>query len=546
MSKEYAFDEEEEDDFDDEKRYASSRSGRSKTPVVDNFTTPFAGLLENDKIKGLTYFIKEPVINTLQKALLKTNKNHIAIVGELGTGRESLIKILAQRIENGTASFSLEDYRILQLELESVMTGTKYNTQIDERFKAIYNEAENSGNIIFYIRDLFRLFAADNNQSILSNNLLRFVRSKKTKIICVLTQDEFDKLSEFDGTFPQYFNVIKISPPSKEESIEIIKRHIPRFISTFSVEIPDELIPDVIEFSNLYLVDGYQPIKSINLIEEICATKELQRATDPNDAIHAIQVKYEEMKKVIQQLKDQKNTVVKNQKFEEAAALRDQEKSYEEKLSQIKRELDNAKKSNNVKASIEDIYLAIHSLTGFDIEKIKKKEQLKFAILSPVQKEEHSALPKYEQLQAQSILQGSQISIKTGLAFVLIPFNEEFDEIYDHYIKPALEHHGLNVLKADSIYKPGNILSQIWSLIRSAEVIIADVSGKNANVIFELGLCYGIQRCPILLTRDPNELPFNIRNLRYINYENTAAGIHKLSVQLKTAVGEFLSTVRSE
>ena len=95
------------------------------------------------------------------------------------------------------------------------------------------------------------------------------------------------------------------------------------------------------------------------------------------------------------------------------------------------------------------------------------------------------------------------------------------------------------------IFKPGLILSQVWESIRTAEVIVADVSGQNPNVIMELGLCYGIQRNPILLLRDPAELPFNLRSLRYIKYENNAGGIARLKDDLTTAIQEFLAAVRS-
>lgn len=97
-----------------------------------------------------------------------------------------------------------------------------------------------------------------------------------------------------------------------------------------------------------------------------------------------------------------------------------------------------------------------------------------------------------------------------------------------------------------NIYKPGAILPQVWKLIRSAEVIVADVTEQNPNVIYELGLCYGIQRCPILLVRDSTELPFNLRTLRYLQYSDTASGGEKLRERLTSAIAEFLSAVRLE
>src|SRR3954447_26981680 len=104
---------------------------------------------------------------------------------------------------------------------------------------------------------------------------------------------------------------------------------------------------------------------------------------------------------------------------------------------------------------------------------------------------------------------------------------------------------GIEAHKAEDIYQPGSILAQVWRCIRTAEVIVADVSGINPNVIYELGLCYGLHRCPILLVRDPAELPFNLRSLRYIKYENTVAGAELLKTELTRAIQEFLAAARA-
>src|SRR3954447_18879981 len=104
---------------------------------------------------------------------------------------------------------------------------------------------------------------------------------------------------------------------------------------------------------------------------------------------------------------------------------------------------------------------------------------------------------------------------------------------------------GIEAHKAEDIYQPGSILAQVWRCIRTAEVIVADVSGINPNVIYELGLCFGLHRLPILLVRDPSELPFNLRSLRYIKYENSIAGADNLRRDLTLAVQEFLAAVRA-
>ena len=117
--------------------------------------------------------------------------------------------------------------------------------------------------------------------------------------------------------------------------------------------------------------------------------------------------------------------------------------------------------------------------------------------------------------------------------------------MFDYVIKPAMDANAIVVKKAEDIYKPGSILAQVWEQIRKAEVIIADLTDKNPNVIYELGLCYGIRRCPILLVRNAADLPFNLRSLRYIEYEHSMKGSEELKKKLTSTVAEFLAAVRS-
>jgi hypothetical protein len=155
-------------------------------------------------------------------------------------------------------------------------------------------------------------------------------------------------------------------------------------------------------------------------------------------------------------------------------------------------------------------------------------------------------VPEDQRKQAESVLHGGEVQIRPGTGFVLLPHAPEFEEIFAAAIRPALEANHLSALKANDIYKPGLILSQVWNQILTSEVVIADVSGINPNVIFELGLCYGLHRSPILLVRDPKELPFNLRNLRYIEYKNSAGGALKLRDDLTRAVEAFLSVTRPQ
>ncbi len=530
---------EEMEEMEEMEHFAPKESFVSKKinfPVLENFSTPFKILIEKDIENGLKYYYRESEISIILKSLIKKDKQHIAIIGENGTGRETLLKTVAQKVHNGDTTMILDKHLFFNLDLDSLISGTKYRGQFEERVKAINTEIERSENIVLYIKNLDRFTEI--------SSLTVLLRSK-AKIITTLTSETADIFFKKDSSFYNLFNILRISPTNPLETSEILKNHISRFHKLYSVNISEACINNLLELSNLYLPEELQPQKSISVMEEVCASIEINRLSDPNDILHEYKIEFDDKRLELQETSQKKNEIVKNQQFEEAAKLRDLEKKLEYEIEYLKSKIDLKSKESRVSVSEDHLIEGIHYQTGINKDKIKKREKI---ILTGKQgiRTEYSGLPQFEFLQTQSILHGHQISIKSGLAFVLIPHNKEFDDLFYHYIKPSVEHHGLTALKADNIFKPGNILSQVWAQIRTAEVLIVDVSGQNSNVIFELGLCYGIQRCPILLTRDPSELPFNIRNLRYIQYDNTASGAHKLSEDIKIAIEEFLSAVRTD
>lgn len=516
----------------DDIQYSASR--KSRTPVLDNFSISFKLLIQKDLDAGLTYFYRENELSAFYKTLLKKDKPHIALIGEEGTGRETLIKSAVHKILRGDPGI-LFNLLPLKLDFDSIISGTKYRGQFEERMKAICNEMDRVENPILYVADL---------ESYDQFNYLLTLLKSNARIVTTFTSEAAEAFFK-NRVYYDLFNLIKISSTNRRDTLGILRNHINRFHASYSIEINETILEDIVEYSNLYLPDELQPQKAISLLEEICASIELKRLRDPEDVLHDLKVELDDLNRELDEISVKKQNAVKNQNYEEAAKYKNNELHLAEKLEAIRSEIPRKGKECRVRVKQENLIDAIHILTGIEKEKIKNKEKLIGKIKHSI-RSEYSGLPQFEFLQTQSILHGHQISIKGGLAFVLIPHDREFDDLFYHYIKPSMEIHGLTVLKADNIFKPGNILSQVWAQIRMAEVIVVDVSGQNSNVIFELGLCYGIQRCPILLTRDPSELPFNIRNLRYIQYENTASGAHKLGEDLKIAVGEFLSAVRTD
>ena len=155
-----------------------------------------------------------------------------------------------------------------------------------------------------------------------------------------------------------------------------------------------------------------------------------------------------------------------------------------------------------------------------------------------------TGLPSFERCQCESVLQGNDVQIVRGTGVVLMPHREEYRGLFDNIISPALEENGIHAMLAEDIWKPGSILNRVWDAIRSSEVIVADVSELDRNVIYELGLCFGVRRFPIILLRDPEELPFGLRMLRFVQYENTASGGGALRKELSDTIKAFLAASR--
>ena len=287
----------------------------------------------------------------------------------------------------------------------------------------------------------------------------------------------------------------------------------------------------------LFLPDRVLPRKALDVIDEAGARVRLKSMTRPPDI--------RELDEQIERLNSQKEEAVVEQDFEKAAGFRDQaDKLKKIKDGQVRQWREQAQESDGV-VDEQVVIEAVSFLTGYPLEAVLARDT---SILPVAVRNAFSSVgvPEYERKQAESVLQGSIVQIRRGTGFVLLPHTDEFDGIFDTAVRPAMEANGIDVTKANDIYNPGFILGQVWQQILSSEVVVADVSGINPNVIFELGLCYGLHRSPILLVRNPDELPFNLRSLRYIKYENTARGAKALQDDLTRAIEAFLAVARAE
>jgi ATP-dependent Clp protease ATP-binding subunit ClpC len=516
-------------------RGAATTIAKSKTPALDAFGRDLTDLARQGKLDPV--FGRQEEFERAVRILSLRKGNSPVLLGESGVGKTAIVEGLAQMIVDGNVTESLRDRRIVALDLAMIVAGTKYRGQFEERIKAVLNEIRRDKNIILFIDEMHTLVGAGKTEgSSDASEILRTALSRgEIQCIGATTIDEYRNHIEKKGVLDRLFQILTINPPSKAQALEILRGLRDRYESYHRVVITDEAVEAAVELSSLYVFETCLPGKAIILIDEAGAYVRMKSSLEPPLAT--------EVRGRIERLNGEKEQAVANQDFEQAAALRDQSDKLKKELEAIRREW-REQAARVVETVDEEVIIEIVSRrAGISTESVRKREYIP---LSPKPELARSGLPKFERSQAESVLHDiREVEINQGVGFVLLPHTPEFNALFETSIRPAMTANGIQAHKAEDIYQPGSILSQVWRSIRTAEVIVADVSGINPNVIYELGLCYGLHRCPILLVRDPSELPFNLRSLRYIKYQNTIPGAENLKSELTQAIQEFLAAARA-
>lgn len=510
---------------------------KSKTPSLDHFGRDMTEIARRGDLNPI--FGRDEEINRLIQVLSRKFHNNPLLIGEPGIGKTAIVEGLAQRIVSERVPHVLQRCRIVALDMIEVLAGAKYRGEFEERLKNIMSEIAGDSDIVIYIDELHIVTSAswDDNISAASR-IFRPALSRGT-MHCIgsTTIAMYRKHIEPDGTLLNLFQTVEIKPPSLSSTVDILQGLKGKYEDHHSVEISNDSLRLTVELSDIYFPDRQNPSKSIAVLDEACASNMAKRAEDrPGEIV--------ELEKELELLRFKKNEAVKNQQFDAAAQIRDVLKEKSFRKASIERQWEEQLSQEKGRVDAETIIAAVSQMTSIPVENVRERKGIPRRREQPDLPTSGRGVPTFEQKQTASILHGSGVRITTGKGFVLMPHNDECRGIYDLAIRPAMEANGLAVIKAEDIYKPGAILAQVWQEILTSEVIVADMSGKNSNVIYELGLCYGISRCPILLVRNPEELPFNLRSLRYIEYENTAKGTDDLKHKLTAYIEQFLASAR--
>ncbi len=378
------FTDDNEDEFDEEKRgaggYQQQRAGKqtgaakSKTPVLDNFGRDITKLAESGTLDPIVG--REEEIERVSQILSRRKKNNPILIGEPGVGKTAIVEGLALRIVQRKVSRVLFDKRVISLDLAALVAGTKYRGQFEERMKAIMNELEKNRDVILFIDEIHTIVGAGGaSGSLDASNIFKPALARgELQCIGASTLDEYRMYIEKDGALDRRFQKVLIEPPSVEETIMILNNIKSKYEDFHNVTYGDDAIDACVKLSDRYMTDRLLPDKAIDVLDEVGARVHLKNINVPSDIV--------ELEKKIEDVKNEKNKVVKSQRFEEAASLRDTEKRLGEELEKAKSQWEEDSKHKRYPISEEHIAEVVSMMTGIPVKRMVQAETEKLRRMS--------------------------------------------------------------------------------------------------------------------------------------------------------------------
>jgi ATP-dependent Clp protease ATP-binding subunit ClpC len=342
------------------------QKGKSKTPALDSFGRDLTELAKEGTLDPVIGRKNE--IERVIQILCRRQKNNPVLLGEAGVGKTAIVEGLAQMVVSSNVPELLHDRRIVVLDLAMMVAGTKYRGQFEERIKAVMNEVRRAKNVILFIDELHTLVGAGGAEGAIdASNVLKPALSRgEIQCIGATTFDEYRKYIEKDAALARRFQPITVDPPSKDETIEILKGLRDRYEEHHRVEIRDEALQAAVELSDRYITGRCLPDKAIDVLDEAGARIRLRSMSKPPNLA--------ELEEQIVQLNIQKEEAVKNAEYEEAARLRDQAEGLEAKKEEEQRRW--REKSREVDGVVDEEVIAevVSKMTGVPLTRLEKEE----------------------------------------------------------------------------------------------------------------------------------------------------------------------------
>jgi len=351
-------------------RESSSKSTeKSRTPVLDNFGRDLTKMADDDKLDPIVGREKE--IERVGQILSRRKKNNPILIGEPGVGKTAIAEGLALRIVQKKVSRILFGKRVVTLDLASLVAGTKYRGQFEERMKAVMNELEKSPEVILFIDELHTIVGAGGaSGSLDASNMFKPALSRgEIQCIGATTLDEYRQYIEKDGALARRFQIVMVDATTPEETVDILNNIKEKYEDHHHVNYTDEAIEGCVKLSDRYISDRFLPDKAIDVLDEAGARVHINNIHVPEDI--------ESLEEQIEDIKKEKNRVVKSQKYEEAAQLRDKEKKLIEQLEVAKAKWEDETKTKRYTVDEENVAEVVAMMTGVPTKRIAQNESEK-------------------------------------------------------------------------------------------------------------------------------------------------------------------------
>lgn len=348
-------------------RKPSSTDSKSKTPVLDNFGRDLTKMAEAGKLDPIVGREKE--IERVSQILSRRKKNNPILIGEPGVGKSAIAEGLALRIVQRKVSRILFNKRVVSLDLASLVAGTKYRGQFEERMKAVMAEIEKNPDIILFIDEIHTIIGAGGaSGSLDASNMFKPALARgEMQAIGATTLDEYRQYIEKDGALERRFQKVLVEPTTVEETIQILNNIKERYEDHHMVSYTPEAIDACVKLTDRYISDRHLPDKAIDALDEVGSRVHITNINVPKEII--------EVEKQLEELKIKKNEVIKSQQYEEAAKLRDVERSLQEQLDMEKRKWEEQSKIHRVTVTEDDVNEVVSMMCGIPVTRVAQKEK---------------------------------------------------------------------------------------------------------------------------------------------------------------------------
>lgn len=361
-----------EDDEDDDRSFGAKKGdSKSKTPVLDTYSRDLTKMAEDGRLDPIVGRDKE--IERVSQILSRRKKNNPILIGEPGVGKSSIAEGLALRIVQRKVSRILFNKRVVMLDLASMVAGTKYRGQFEERIKALMGELEKEPDVILFIDEIHTMIGAGGaSGSLDASNMFKPALARgEIQIIGATTIDEYRKHIEKDGALERRFQKVMVEAASPEETLQIISNIRERYEDHHNVKYTEEAIKACVDLTTRYMTDRFLPDKAIDALDEAGARVHISNIVVPKE-ITDIETK-------ITEIKEKKNDVIRSQRYEEAAKLRDVERQLNENLEKARKEWEEESSKNRQTVTEDNVAEVVSMITGIPVQKVSQNENNKLS-----------------------------------------------------------------------------------------------------------------------------------------------------------------------